>query len=81
MQSDSKKTLHENAVGSSHQQIGIKTDCFAHRDGYCSALTCMFCATEKCNFYKTEREMCKKCKEAKGGIRDCVRCKRIRFAN
>lgn len=41
------------------EPIGIKKDCFAYREGVadayaCSALKELYCAKEKCKFYKSK---------------------------
>lgn len=38
----------------------VKTDCFAYKNNNCTALTDLYCAKEKCNFYKTHQELLEK---------------------
>lgn len=60
--------------------LRVKQDCFAY-DKFgkqCKALDKLYCLTGKCNFYKTEAEMCAACKKSKKTI-PCDRCKAIRY--
>ena len=38
----------------------VKTDCFAYKKGNCTALNDLYCAKEKCSFYKTHKEFLEK---------------------
>lgn len=63
------------------------TDCFAYRAEttrfsvyeYCDAFTTMDCQDGgKCKHHKTEEELCKQCKKAKGRKISCEKCREIR---
>ena len=60
------------------EEFEVKTDCFAYNKelNRCNALDSLFCKREKCNFYKTKKERCQGCKEAKGHMLTCVECVR-----
>ena len=55
--------------------LRVKHDCFAY-DKYlrkCKALNSLYCMHGECNFYKTEEQRCKGCKEANGKL-TCTEC-------
>ena len=61
--------------------LKVKHDCFAY-DKYsrdCKALDKLYCLSGKCSFYKTEAEMCERCKKSRRTI-SCSKCKSIRYA-
>lgn len=59
--------------------IGVKTDCFAYnKDGWCIAMRDLYCKDKECKFYKTEKDMCKRCKAA-AKEPNCKECKQIRY--
>lgn len=35
----------------------IKKDCFAYKNNNCTALNDLYCAKEKCSFYKTRKQL------------------------
>ena len=35
----------------------IKKDCFADKNNNCTALNDLYCAKEKCSFYKTHKQL------------------------
>ena len=74
---------HSKAERIAHIQGGLKVkyDCFAYDPEIgCKALDELHCLSGKCNFYKTEAQMCEACNRAKGRVTSCQKCKQIRFA-
>lgn len=45
--------------GKAKEKIEVKRDCFAYdeRRDNCKALKSLYCEFEKCNFYKTKKEV------------------------
>lgn len=35
----------------------VKKDCFAFKDGHCTALNDLYCAKENCSFYKSMQDV------------------------
>lgn len=38
-------------------ECDVKTDCFAYKNGHCVALNDLYCAKEKCSFYKPMKDV------------------------
>lgn len=44
----------------SKSESTVKTDCFAYKNHNCTVLNDLYCAKEKCSFYKTHEEWLEK---------------------
>lgn len=54
--------MASNNTTQAAEPIGVKTDCFAYREGViearaCDALRELYCKKEKCNFYKPKSQV------------------------